>query len=389
MEKKKQWPEGHLLSVKLRDDLYTIAQRSRPLFMRFFKVARRDGRWQRLELDTIPVLFTVPVLLSAPGALAGGEVDASVAPNTTPFERYWLKANPEPGSSDAFEGASLVESRERELARSWPVVKELVSLATEGDLVRRCEFTRTTNSTDLKQRLTHYFDTGRDLDPFKLKVFKVGPEVLYSGPPDPVMLLDTAGGPSTRPASGTSGATVAQRAQRPVRRQAPTPPATDMLSSRSSAKRFAALIAQLDPAVRDLAEGRVPHPAFRDRCGATDRPKVEHGGEQPPGPPFLTLWEFGDQVTGVREKGGKLEFLTFDIEDPLAYTVVAHTSRGLLAHVFFELASDQDWRDEAKARGELHSAAAAVSFREVDEVIRIYRSRGWKPDEFLPYTRAL
>jgi hypothetical protein len=149
----------------------------------------------------------------------------------------------------------------------------------------------------------------------------------------------------------------------------------------------AALLARLDPVVRALAEGRPPHPAFCFRCNATPRPKVEQGGAPPAGPPFVTLWECGDEVTGVREREGRLEFLQFDIERPEGCEVVGYSSRALLAHLFFDLVADEDWRDESKSMSRLREAAATVGFDRLDEVLAVQKTGDREARR--RYTRAL
>src|ERR1700729_3079524 len=120
MKKLKPWPEGRLVSLKLRDDLYTIAQLCRPTYLRCFKIAKRDGDWRDLDLNQVGILFCLPVLRTVLSALEDGRVDPSVKPSSAPFERYWLTPNLRIGRGRMFRGARLVESSEGQYAIHWP-----------------------------------------------------------------------------------------------------------------------------------------------------------------------------------------------------------------------------------------------------------------------------
>ena len=108
-----------------------------------------------------------------------------------------------------------------------------------------------------------------------------------------------------------------------------------------------------------LAAGDLLHPAFWHRC---EPPwKLEAGGRAPAGPPFVVLWEQGDLIEGYWRQDGQLEFISFDIEAPDRFKVIAHTQQGLLAHVFADL---YEWE-----RDDLQGAAASAGFLHLDALI--------------------
>jgi hypothetical protein len=55
------WRNGNVLSIKLRDDLFTLAQVSVLPSLMFFDIANKDGVWQSLDLNNVDLLFCVAV----------------------------------------------------------------------------------------------------------------------------------------------------------------------------------------------------------------------------------------------------------------------------------------------------------------------------------------
>src|SRR5438034_666015 len=108
-----------------------------------------------------------------------------------------------------------------------------------------------------------------------------------------------------------------------------------------------------DPLVRVSAGERV-HPLFWFRCQGPPWHSY-HGAGCPDGPPLVPLWDCGDTVTGVWERGGRLEFIRFDVDDPEGYDTLASTEQGLWAMVLADLHEDgceaapDDFRMAARA----------------------------------------
>jgi hypothetical protein len=143
----------------------------------------------------------------------------------------------------------------------------------------------------------------------------------------------------------------------------------------------------IDDAIVALATAAVPHVAFEYRCQAVDDPKVDNGGEPPPGPPFTTLWECNDTVTGFWRRDGGIEFIEFDIEAPEDYHLISRSTQGLFAWTFFWLVEDEDWDDAEAALGRLREAALAVGFVHLDDVLRIQEAGS--SEQYLAFARSL
>ena len=61
MLEKLGWKEGQVLSLRLRDALYTLAQMRISPYMQFYHVFSADGSWRDVALAEQESLFCVPL----------------------------------------------------------------------------------------------------------------------------------------------------------------------------------------------------------------------------------------------------------------------------------------------------------------------------------------
>jgi hypothetical protein len=150
--------------------------------------------------------------------------------------------------------------------------------------------------------------------------------------------------------------------------------------------------AGIDRGIIALATGKAPHAIFAYRCEAVADPKADVGDSAPPGPPFTTLWECGDTITGYWKRARKIEFVEFDIEAPKEQVVIGHSAQALLGWTFFWLVEDEDWDDREATLARLREAAQAVGFAHLDDVLRVQREHGrdrHARDKYLAFVRSL
>jgi hypothetical protein len=69
MLKQVRWRRNAIVSVKLREDLYTLAQMQVNHFMQFFDVRSSDGQWRDIDLNAAPRLFCIYVAVDWIGPL--------------------------------------------------------------------------------------------------------------------------------------------------------------------------------------------------------------------------------------------------------------------------------------------------------------------------------
>lgn len=112
-------------------------------------------------------------------------------------------------------------------------------------------------------------------------------------------------------------------------------------------------------AIIKLASGDCLHELFRHRCLGPPH-YVYHGAGTPDGPPMVPLWDSGDTVTAIWERGKGIEFIEFSIESHNEYTLIARTEQG-----FWTAQFDFFYECEASL-AELHEGASRVGFRFLD-----------------------
>ena len=172
MPKRVTWQENALISLKLRDDLFTIAQMLRSPFLRLFKVCNKDGVWRNLDLNKAEVLFSVLIGQVVLQQLCEGKVrDRSVIPSSLPFPKLWMRPYLNFDGGFPFIGARLVEIDPTKGITTAPVVKDWLLPKADAELIKKYELTNMWGASDLRERLVRNFDTGVDRNELKDKVF--------------------------------------------------------------------------------------------------------------------------------------------------------------------------------------------------------------------------
>lgn len=93
------WKPSYLINLKLRNNLYTIAQLEGNFVVGFFDIFNAHSMWKNINLNTIHQLFRVFVAKISIQTLAEGRIkDPTVIPSTIPKESYWI--NPYVASID-------------------------------------------------------------------------------------------------------------------------------------------------------------------------------------------------------------------------------------------------------------------------------------------------
>ena len=172
MPKRVTWKENALISLKLRDDLFTIAQMLTSPYLRLFKVCNKDGIWRDLDLNKVEVLFCVLVGQVVLQQLCEGKVRVrSVIPSALPFQRLWINAYVNFDGGFPFIGGKLIEIDPTKGYTRAPVVKDWLLPKADAELIKKYELTNMWGAEGLRERLVRYFDTGVDRHELKEKVF--------------------------------------------------------------------------------------------------------------------------------------------------------------------------------------------------------------------------
>lgn len=174
------WKMDSIISLKLKDDLYTLAQMVNTVSkMRFFNVFRDNDEWGGIDLNGVDSLFCVSVGNVVIQRLGQRRVSLEeVRPGRAPCERFFI---------DPFEnydgynlrgeflwrGGRLVDLGEDSLgiARNAPSVIQNLSLEQNRDVIKKFEMSGMWGADQILGRLIRFHSTGVNRDPMKEKVF--------------------------------------------------------------------------------------------------------------------------------------------------------------------------------------------------------------------------
>jgi hypothetical protein len=167
------WKPDHVISLKLKDDLYTLAQMHDDVRMTFFDVASSINTWHDIDLNHKKILFTVAVL-SRPliQELAIAKLSQNdVTPSNAVVPTQWLKPLIVK-SGGPFRGGNLVEISALKNNGNPIFIRRLTP--EDNDLIKKLELTIMWGAEDIRHRLVHYFTTGADINEIKNAVFAPG-----------------------------------------------------------------------------------------------------------------------------------------------------------------------------------------------------------------------
>lgn len=165
------WQEDAVLSIRLRPDLYTLAQMRQNSLMQFFDVRSEDGRWADVDLTTVEPLFCIYVAERRFKALLVAVVSPEEAqPNHRPTPTLMITYR---FSGDGDHQADLVELTDSYTSVGAEVVQEGLSIEDDLDVIYGHEYVGMFGDPEkLRTRLVRWFDTGVNWDDSKVHVFK-------------------------------------------------------------------------------------------------------------------------------------------------------------------------------------------------------------------------
>ena len=168
--KKLTWKDGTVINVKLREDLFTLAQMRLNHCMQFFDIRNSDGIWQGIDLNSIKPLFCAFVAENRLKPLFVETLPGDkVIPNHRPMPNRMIKYR---FGGEGNNKADLVELDEGSSGINARVIR--ANLTTENDLdtIYKYEYVGMIGDPEkLRKRLVRYFDTGVNWDDSKAFIF--------------------------------------------------------------------------------------------------------------------------------------------------------------------------------------------------------------------------
>ncbi|AKP27046.1 conserved hypothetical protein [Leptospira interrogans serovar Manilae] len=165
------WKEGDLVSLKLKDDLYTFAQMLCSPYMRFFDLSCVNGDWKEIDFAQSKEIFCVLVGQIVLQKLVVEKIRGkSIQPY---FQKYWIRPRLNFEGGFPLKGGDLVEVDPNVGYVHAPIVQEDLSIIRDLEIIQKYELVNMWGAKDLSERLVNYFETGRNSDSFKEKVFGI------------------------------------------------------------------------------------------------------------------------------------------------------------------------------------------------------------------------
>lgn len=179
---KVKWQEDALVSVKLRDGLYTLALLKRSPYAWFFDVKTERAEWATVDLSQLKPLFCVGIVDAVLSKMVTHVVqarlidpDAKSTPPKLAIPKLWIKPNQNTADwrvdNFAWRGGRLIELDPDIGSVDSPVLKAHLEIEDDRPLIEGCELTNMWTDQDLTDRLARFFDSGIDRDDLKFEVF--------------------------------------------------------------------------------------------------------------------------------------------------------------------------------------------------------------------------
>ena len=159
MAKRITWKEGDLVSLKLRDDLYTVGQMIKNSVMRFYDVKSVNGIWSDLVLDDSKILFSGFIGKVVIQRLAVEKLQPATPLVLSDHERYWLRPHVNFEGGFPFRGADLIDTG-KDCAIDYslaPVRQKELMLSKKRDVIEKYELTNMWGGRRLERQIVPLF----------------------------------------------------------------------------------------------------------------------------------------------------------------------------------------------------------------------------------------
>lgn len=171
MLKRIVWKDNDVFSVRLRDDLFTLAQMRTNQIMQFFDVFRTTNDWSGLDLNSVRSLFYLFVADNRLKPLFVEKLTQKVVmPSEEPIPKLMLSFTV--GENNTY-GADLIELTDSYESYGGRVVKSNLSEKDDLKLIHTHELCGMVGDPEkIRNRLLRYVETGVNWDEGKSFIFK-------------------------------------------------------------------------------------------------------------------------------------------------------------------------------------------------------------------------
>lgn len=169
MLKKITWQEDKVFSLKLKDDLYTLAQMRKDYYLQFFDLTSTQDTWTNVNLEKVETLFLIFTSTKALKDLAVSELSLDkISIDKRPPEKKMLRA-----IIGGNYGADLIELTDSFETLDATTLKSNLTLTDDLDTIYEYELSGMLGDSEkLRSRLINYFENGINWDKSKEFLFK-------------------------------------------------------------------------------------------------------------------------------------------------------------------------------------------------------------------------
>ncbi|AMB86293.1 hypothetical protein AWM79_13665 [Pseudomonas agarici] len=169
MLKSLKWEENQVLSVKVGDNLFTLAQMRINYLMEFFDVFRSNENWGEVDLNKEKIIFCIFVSTKNLKGIFSGQMSSDVVVNSRPIRRRML--SPVFGASGN-NGANLIDLADGYTNIGAETVQSSLTIDKDLQLIYDYESCGMAGSPErVLNRLKVYYETGVNWDETKVFLF--------------------------------------------------------------------------------------------------------------------------------------------------------------------------------------------------------------------------
>lgn len=165
------WKSSTVVSLQLRDDLYTVAQMLKDPYLMFFYVKHDTDDFSGLDLNREKELFVIPVARDFLQRRGVAKLKNVTPRSNADVPEIWIRPKIAFGSSYPFKGGDLVriDPKTGDLGLQNEVVKANIS-PDDKDTLSKYELTNVWTDSHLVPRLMLCLEKSQNIDPLKEKI---------------------------------------------------------------------------------------------------------------------------------------------------------------------------------------------------------------------------
>lgn len=171
MLKSVRWSEDRVVSLKLSEGKYGLAQMRKNHLMEFYGVFREKDEWTGVDLNNETILFCLFVAENRLKPLYSSVIEkASVKPNSRPITKRMLSANLGQG---LYGGAKLIELTDTYSQLPENVIKPDLSTKDDLEIIYAHELCGVYGDPEkIRKRILTYIESGVNWDESKRFLFE-------------------------------------------------------------------------------------------------------------------------------------------------------------------------------------------------------------------------